>query len=369
MRSLWLLQLCVLGISIYAQAHTIPPTHQQLSPRVSPSDSLYRSGKYCDGGDGIDVDVTGLGVRIGLYLQCLALSFTAVTGLTKVVTAIPAALMTVLVINVILTMKAVQTVFKANPVIQDFWVAHTQLFLLTSIVPFTMLFGQWKNLGITKNTLSVIALLYTYFQALWFWFEGYKAGDEVVCDTAESSFGNWKLFSHNARWAMLALYLLGLLVILPFATVYYIRGKPGIFSCVMRKAPIRRLWAKALLLLCFSVPLYLVCIWMVENTVRKGSERRWLSLTGQWFSLGIGTFTLVEALWHTCKCVWSELNGGVFTKESGIFGGHSEPTLVGGDSYQMTSSNDGAGLEEEELAMLHNSDGSAKAVCLRRNTA
>lgn len=317
------LHLCLIAIFTEPGAHTFPVQHPPLSPRVLPSDSLYRTGKYCDNNKGPDADLTGLGVRVGLYMQCVALSVTAVTGPTKAINAILAALMTVLVINIILSMKAVQTVFEANPVIQDFWVAQAQLFLLTSILPFTMLFGQWKQLGLTKNALALVALLYTYAQAFWFWFDGYKTSDEIVCDTVESSLGQWKLFSHNARWAMRALYLFGLLGILPLAIMNYVREKPGIFSHLLRTIPTQRRWAKAICLLCLSSPLYVVCIWMVENTVRRGSQRQWLTSTGQWFALGIGTFTLVQGLWHTAKCIWLEICGGVFTKEAEVLGGAS----------------------------------------------
>lgn len=147
---------------------------------------------------GPDADLTGLGVRIGLYMQCIALSIAAVTGFERTLTVIPSAIMTALVLNLILAMKVSGRVFNLAPTIQDFWVAQSQLFLLTTIVPFTMLFGRWKDLGRVKNVLATVTLLFTHGQAFYFWFAGYKRSDELVCGTAESMLGRWKLFSQHA---------------------------------------------------------------------------------------------------------------------------------------------------------------------------
>ena len=223
-RSLLLFHSCLGGILVNLQAFAFPVIGPHISSRVVPGDPLYLTGKYCENPkSGPDQDLTGLGVRVGLYLQCVALSLATVTGLGRLLTALPASIMTVLVVNIILTMKATQTIFGANPVIQDFWVAQVQLFLLTSIVPFTMLFGQWTPLGSTKNILAPLAVLYPYTQALWFWLAGYLKSDEIVCDTLESKLGSWELFSRHARWGIIVLYLFGFFVMFPLAVKNHVR--------------------------------------------------------------------------------------------------------------------------------------------------
>jgi MFS superfamily sulfate permease-like transporter len=163
---------------------------------------------------GPEADLTGLGVRIGLYMQCIALPIAAVTGFEQTLTVIPSAIMTALVLNIILAMKASVHVFDLVPKVQDSWVAQTQLFLLTIIVPFTMLFDRWNDLRRVKNVLALLTVLSTYVQAFRFWFTGYKQSDELVCGTAESELRSWKLFSQHARWAIIVLYIFGAIVVL-----------------------------------------------------------------------------------------------------------------------------------------------------------
>jgi len=153
-------------------------------------------------------------------------------------------------------------------VVPDFWVVQTQLFLLTSVVPFGMLFRLWNDLGVVKNNLLVLALVYTYAQAFWFWFAGYRQSDEVVCYTHESSPGNWGLFSQHARRAIVVLYLMGMLALLPLAGYSYVRQKPAVLS------------------------------YGSQPKRTQSSQRYWLASSGQWFALGIGVFSLFEAIWH-----------------------------------------------------------------------
>ena len=81
------------------------PALPLLLTRVEPNDPLYGTGQYCNAGP--DADVTGLGVRIGLYMQCIALTLAASTGVERTLTVLPSSLMTTLVMNLILTMKGV----------------------------------------------------------------------------------------------------------------------------------------------------------------------------------------------------------------------------------------------------------------------
>jgi hypothetical protein len=264
---------------------------------------------------GPDADLTGLGVRMGLYMQCIALSIAAVTGFERTLTVILSAIMTALVLNIILAMKASVQVFNLAPTVQDFWVAQTQLFLLTTIVPFTMLFGRWNDLGRVKNVLALLTVPFTYVQAFWFWFTGYEQSDELVCSTAESELGYWKLFSQHARWAIIVLYIFGTIVVLSAGWTYgfEVHGPLNrVFRYVLRRMNISRLSVRALTLLSLSVPMYVVCIWMVEKVVRRGSERTWFLTSGQRFALGLGTFSLVETLWHTGRCVLKERRGDAF---------------------------------------------------------
>lgn len=225
---------------MYAAPSTLTP----LVPRIDLGDPLWHTGKYCDD-DGPDRDICGFGVRTGIYMQCIALSLATVTGLTRTLTALSAAIMTTFVMNVILTMKSVQFIFEENPMIQDFWVAQLQLFLLTTIVPFAMLFGQWKRFGLVKEVLAGLCILYTYTQGL---------------------------------------------------------------------------SLRAVALGVFTVPLYVWCIVLVERTIRRGEEGQWLTSSGQWFSLGIGISTLIEAAWHKSRCIWSDIKGGAFSEDPEVLG-------------------------------------------------
>lgn len=310
-----------------------------LPPRIFPGDPLWHTGKFC-GGDGPDQDISGLGARIGIYLQCISLSLATVTGLTRTLSALPAAIMTVFVLNIILTMKALQFVFEDNPMVQDFWVAQLQLFLLTTIVPFAMLFGKWKRFGWTKEALAGLCILYTYVQALWFWLAGYAQSDEVVCETADSALGSWKLFQDHARWAIVATYLFGLAFVLPLAILSYYRCRPGIFFPIWRMVPTRQLSLRAVALGVFTVPVYVLCIVLVEKTVRKGAQGQWIASTGQWFSLGIGISTLIEASWHTGGCILREIRGGDFSRDPEVLGfGIELPKVDAEDSSYMVLDN------------------------------
>lgn len=223
---------------------------------------------------GPDADLTGLGVRIGLYMQCVALSFAAVTGYERTLTVHPSAIMTVLVLNLILAMKASVRVFDLVPTVQDFWVAQTQLFLLTTIVPLTMLFGRWNSLGPVKNVLAAITILFTYGQAFWSWTSGFERSDERICGTTESVLGQWKLFSQGGRWAIKVPYAFGSAVTLVAVWTYAI-GSPGVlsglFRVIARRLASSRLSVTAVVLLGLSVPVYIVCIRMVE----RGKPPNW----------------------------------------------------------------------------------------------
>jgi hypothetical protein len=302
------------------RAWSIPLSKATLIPRVQLGDPLYNTGAYCDA-SGPDIDITGLGVRIGLYLQSVALVLASCTGRSETLAAIPASLMTALVYNIILSMKASEAVFQSNPVVQDFWVAQGQLLLLTTTLPLLMLFGKWKNLGTTKNVLLATTILYTYIQSFWFWLSGYKDSDEVVCRTLESSLlGRYDLFSQHAKYALVAMYIAGTIIVL-LAIPNYIRGKEGIFSPLIRRIPTRLYYVKAVVLYCICIPFYLILVVMVEDTVRRGSQYLWLKSTGQWLALGLGVSTLIEAIWHTLRCIWRELHGRKFSDSTEVLGG------------------------------------------------
>lgn len=260
-----------------------------------------------------DPDIAGLGVRIGLYLQIVALALAVSTGVSSTVSALPASIMSALIYNIILSMKASVTIFDSNPVVQDFWVAQGQLWLLVTTLPFMMLFGRWdpEVFGVTKNVLFAVALVYTYVQSLWFWSSGWRDSDEVVCGTAESTlFSGWfTLFTQNGRVAMLVMYVLGIVILL-LALPNYLRRKPGFLAVVIRKVPSRLYCSKAAVLCALCVPFYVVMIYMVEGTVRRGSQRAWMESTGQWLALGLGIATVLESIWHVAKGIDQELRGG-----------------------------------------------------------
>ncbi|KAH9897155.1 hypothetical protein F4778DRAFT_744593 [Xylariomycetidae sp. FL2044] len=292
-----------------------------LSRRINPDDPLWYTGEQC-GDNPPDPDLGGLGARIGLYMQTISLSLAIATGNERLLTAIPACIVTGLTFNIVLTLKATQVISSDKPVIQDFWLCQGQLFLMTSIIPFAMLFGQWKRLGVVRERLAAALLVYTYVQALWFWLSGYAHSDEVVCIMWESSLGPWGLFTQGGRWVMVGMYFFGLLVLLPLAMASYVRGRPGVFAGVLRSVKTRWLWVKATVLSLLSVPLYAFCMWTVENTARRGYDKQWTASSGQWLALGVGVATLTEALWATCKCVWREIYGdGVFADNFSILGG------------------------------------------------
>ena len=86
-------------------------------------------------------------------MQCIALVLAACSGLSHTLSALAASLMSALTLNIILSMKAAITVFDSNPVVQDFWVAQNQLFLLVTSLPIISLFGKWNNFGTATNAL------------------------------------------------------------------------------------------------------------------------------------------------------------------------------------------------------------------------
>lgn len=167
---------------------------------------------------------------------------------------------------------------------------------------------------------------------------------------------------------MVVLYLFGLIAIFSLAMKNYVRKKPGVFHHVLRKVPTQRQRPGATLLLLFSVPLYCLCIWVVENTVRGGSQRRWLTSTGQWFALGIRIFTLLEAFGHTGRRIWSEISGGVFTEQPDALGGQREKLTINGAEIKVHS-NDHREKQELEERTHRGDNTSAKGKPLRRKTA
>lgn len=302
-----------------------------IAPRILPTDPL------CQQHVGPDADLTGVGIRLGLYMLCIALSLAAVTGLEHSQSVVMSSITVVLIINIILAMKSSMEIFGSVPIVQDFWVAQTLLFLLTTIVPFTMLFGRWRDLGRFKNVLGLIAILFTYIQAFLFWAKLYTQSDELVCNTPESSLGGRGLFTHYSRWAILVLYSFGSLM-MPLMIWSYPFNCPGVFSRkftrLWLKLPSDRTSNKALLLLSFQLPIYAVCITMVEAVVRPGSDRPWWLGMGQLLVLGIGAFSLAETLWQVRHCILLERRGNEFMEHPEILGGHSKD---GDDSDEMIS--------------------------------
>lgn len=94
-----------------------------------------------------------------------------------------------------------------------------------------------------------------------------------------------------------------------------------LFRYMLRKIHVTRLSTRAFALLSLSVPMYIVCIYMVERVVRRGAERTWFLTSGQWFALGLGTFSLVEALWHTGRCIVKERRCVAFMDCPEVLGG------------------------------------------------
>ncbi|KII91269.1 hypothetical protein PLICRDRAFT_38005 [Plicaturopsis crispa FD-325 SS-3] len=279
-----------------------------------------------------DSDLTGLGVRVGVYLQIIALALAVCCGQSDTLSAIPAAIMTSLTLNIVLSMKASEHVFDAKPVIQDFWVAQLQLFLLVTLVPFMFLFGRWhhRTFGTTKCVLIFISIVYTYAQTFWFWTSGYKFSDEIVCGVKESLvFNNWTLFAQHGRYGILIVHGIGILIVV-FMVPNFIRGRPGYFARLVRIVPTEYESVRALALLVACAPLVVVVIEMIETAVRRGTQDEWVHITGQWLTLGVGVFTAAEALWHLLRNMFTEFTGGPFDPEAHFVrnGGRSEEGAV-----------------------------------------
>ena len=265
----------------------------------------------------------GLGVRIGVYLQIAALLVAVCCGQSDTLSAIPAAIMTALTLNIVLSMKATTHIFKSNPVVQDFWITQCQLFLLVTLLPYMFLFGHWHHriLGLTKCALFLLTIVYTYVQTVWFWTSGYKNSDELVCGVVESSvFRNTPMFTHHGYYAILALYGVGFLILLVMLP-NFIRGRTGFFSPLIQKVSKKYDWGKAVALGLVSVPLVAFVLLMVEQTVRRGSQDEWMGVTGQWLALGVGFFTAAEAVWHALRNTYREILGGAFSENNHFLGG------------------------------------------------
>jgi hypothetical protein len=131
-----------------------------------------------------------------------------------------------------------------------------------------------------------------------------------VCGTAESTLfhDKIKLFSQNGRVVMLVMYGIGIIVFI-MAIPNYVHQRPGFFAVVIRKVPTRLYCVKAAVLFALCVPFYAVMIYMVEDTVRRESQRTWMESTGQWLALGLGITTVLEATWHVGKGIDGELRG------------------------------------------------------------
>lgn len=291
-----------------------------------------------------DSDLTGLGVRIGVYLQILALAMGVCCGQSDTLSAVPAAIMTSLTLNIVLSMKAGQKIFEANPVVQDFWVTQLQLFLLVTLLPTMFIFGHWqhKTFGPAKCILAALCIAYTYAQTFWFWLVGYKLSDEQVCGVAETElFDSFELFSQGGRFGIIVVFVLGVLILAAMLP-NFIRGREGSLTWLILKGAGESDWSKALMLLVAITPLVALVMVMIETAVRTGTQDEWKSVTGQWISLGVGVFTAAEAIWHVLKAVWRETHGGEFFEGTGFLGdksanlGGSVPLMVreGSDATQ-----------------------------------
>ncbi|KAF7972787.1 hypothetical protein HWV62_17064 [Athelia sp. TMB] len=268
-----------------------------------------------------DSDLMGLGVRLGLYFQIFALALGVACGESDTLSAVPAAIMTSLTLNIVLSMKAGEEVFHVNPVVQDFWVTQLQLYLLVTLLPFMFMFGRWhhKQFGLAKCALVAISIIYTYAQTFWFWLEGYKKSDEQVCGVAETTlFDHIRLFSQGGRFAIIVVFALGLVVIVVMLPAF-IRGKEGVLMWVLSHGG-KSVWSKALVMVLCSVPLITIVMVMIETAVRTGTQKEWTGITGQWISLGVGVFTAAEAIWHVVKAIWRERHGENFFEGRGFLG-------------------------------------------------
>lgn len=292
---------CALSFTSYSVASTVI-----AATRLGTRDEVDQS--RCDASP--DPDIAGYGVRVGLWLQAVALGLTICSGSLRLASALPATIMSSIVYNMILSMKATGVVFTSYPVVQDFWVATGQLWVLTTVVPYAMLFQEWRvdYLGFTKGVMFIITVVYTYVQAFWFWSNGWKESDEKVCHTQESTLfsGHYELFSKNGKAALLVLYSIGL-VIFVVAVPLSLRRRRGIFARVLDLVPTKFDSVKAVAMLLLLLPAYLFPIWFVEGTVRRGSQRVVMQSTGQWLALGLGVATLAEAIWQVLKAVRREL--------------------------------------------------------------
>ena len=303
------------------------------APTIAATDALefVYNETLCDAEP--DKDIAGLGVRTGTWMQCAALLLTIASGSSQVTSALPAALVTVLVYNIALAMKLSIYIFETYPVVQDLWVAHGQLWLLTTIIPFAMLFGQWSpgDLGPNRNILFLLLWIFTYGQAFWIWGFGWRRLDEVACNqgapelhkTEESEIfhGTVKMFSQNGRVAMLVLYGLGVAIFI-LALPTYLTGRSGMLSSVLRRLKTRRWCIRALVLAACCTPLYFLALWLVESTVRRGREKEWIGDTGQWLALGVGVGTFLESLWYLVQAVCREMvKGDSYCEDLGFLGG------------------------------------------------
>ncbi|KAF7972785.1 hypothetical protein HWV62_17060 [Athelia sp. TMB] len=269
-----------------------------------------------------DSDLMGLGVRLGLYFQILALALGVACGESDTLSAVPAAIMTSLTLNIVLSMKAGEEVFQANPVVQDFWVTQLQLYLLVTLLPFMFMFGRWhhKQFGLAKCVLVAIAIIYTYAQTFWFWLAGYKKSDEQVCGVAETTlFDHIRLFSQGGRFAIIVMFVFGVAVLVIMLPAF-IRGREGVLRWVVLSRGGESDWSKALVMILGSVPLITIVLVMIETAVRTGTQKEWTGVTGQWLSLGVGVFTAAEAIWHVVKAIWRETHGEEFFEGVGFLG-------------------------------------------------
>jgi hypothetical protein len=310
------LLLLALFSSFATALHTLDPRANRTIPALDPKTNQTSTAtpefpyykELCE--EEPDSDIAGLGVRTRIWLQCCALVISICSGCSRVTSALPAALVSILVYNIVLSMKLSIHIFGSYPVVQDFWVAHGQLWLLVTILPYAMLFGLWdpRTMGINRNVLFLVLYAYTYGQALWFWITGWPRVDEVVCGTAESVVlhGSFKMFAQNGRFAMIVLYGLGV-PIMAMAMPTYLTSRPGICSPLIRRVRNPLYCAKAGVLVAYCVPLCIFAIWLVESTVRRGREKDWLWQTGQWLALGVGVGTFLESLWYLWKGVRREV--------------------------------------------------------------
>jgi hypothetical protein len=95
----------------------------------------------------------------------------------------------------------------------------------------------------------------------------------------------------------------------------FVRGRTGYFAPFLQRVPTTSDSVRAFALGLACVPLGILVIVMIEQTMRKGGQSAWLKITGQWLSLGVGVFAAAEAMWHMAKYTYRELSGGRFHEE------------------------------------------------------